>query len=108
MVAKFVTHLHISSPFVAELTTARLYSRAFGRMGSAYQKKNDLDSAIKYYNKALTEHRTADVLEKLRVAEKTKKDNDVAAYLSPEKAEEARNEGNDLFKVGDVPIAVQS
>lgn len=35
-------------------------------MGTSYQAKEDLDNAIKFYNKSLTEHRTADILEKLR------------------------------------------
>ena len=77
-------------------------------MGTSYQKKGDLENAIKFYNKSLTEHRTPDVLEKLRAAEKTKKDADVAAYISPEKAEEARATGNELFKKGDFAGAVGS
>ncbi|KAL7412013.1 putative Hsp90 cochaperone [Mrakia frigida] len=84
----------------------KMVAKAFGRMGTSYQKKGDLENAIKFYNKSLTEHRTPDVLDKLRAAEKTKKDADIAAYISPEKAEEARAHGNELFKKGDFAGAV--
>lgn len=77
-------------------------------MGTSYQAKDDLDSAIKFFNKSLTEHRTPDILEKLRLVEKTKKDRDVAAYIDPAKAEEARNAGNELFKKGDFVGAVRN
>jgi stress-induced-phosphoprotein 1 len=51
----------------------KLIARAFGRMGSASVKTDDLDSAIKYFQKSLAEHRTADVLDKLRDTEAAKK-----------------------------------
>jgi len=35
-------------------------------MGSAYLKKDDLDQAITYFNKSLTEHRNPEILTKLR------------------------------------------
>ncbi len=71
-----------------------------GRTGSAYERQNDLANAIKFYGKSLTEHRTPDILAKLREAEKRKKDEDIKAYIDPELAEKAREEGNVAFKVG--------
>jgi tetratricopeptide (TPR) repeat protein len=82
--------------------------RAYGRIGTSYQAKDDLDSAIKFFNKSLTEHRTPEILEKLRLVEKTKKERDVAAYIDPAKAEEAREAGNDLFRKGDFVGAVRN
>jgi stress-induced-phosphoprotein 1 len=86
----------------------KLIAKAFGRIGTAYQKLGDLEKAIEYYQRSLTEHRTPDVLSKLRAAEKTKIDNEKKAYIDPEKAEEAREEGNKLFKAADFAGAVRA
>ncbi|KAF8455844.1 heat shock protein STI1 [Terfezia claveryi] len=76
----------------------KLIAKAFGRIGNAYQKLGDLPNAIEYYQRSLTEHRTPDVLAKLRAK----------AYIDPEKAEQAREEGNKYFKEADWPGAVKA
>ena len=86
----------------------KLIAKALGRTGSAYIKKGDLDNAIRYFQKSLTEHRTPDILNKLREAEKQKVDEDAKAYINPELSEKAREEGNALFKAGDFAGAVKS
>ncbi|WFD08035.1 Hsp90 cochaperone [Malassezia vespertilionis] len=86
----------------------KLVAKAFGRIGSAYLKKDDLDKAIFYFEKSLTEHRTPDVLERLRSTERAKRDRARAAYIDPAKAEEERTRGNALFKEGDFPGSVQA
>lgn len=35
-------------------------------MGTIYLKKDDLENAIKHFHKSLTEHRTPDILAKLK------------------------------------------
>lgn len=72
--------------------------RALQRIGNAYLKLNNLDEAIKYYGKSLTEHRTPETLQKLRDTEKLKKEQEKAAYYNPELADKARESGNALFK----------
>jgi stress-induced-phosphoprotein 1 len=59
---------------------------------------NDLVNAIKFLEKSLSEHRTPDVLNKLREIEKLKKEQDKEAYRNPQLADEARERGNDHFK----------
>lgn len=76
-----------------------LMYRAFGRIGSAYQKLGDMEQAIKFFHKSLTEHRTPDILTKLRETEKAKLEADKQAYIDPVKADAAREEGNAFFKV---------
>jgi stress-induced-phosphoprotein 1 len=86
----------------------KLVAKALGRIGSSYQKLNDLPSAIKYFEKSLTEHRTPDILTKLREVEKARTEADRLAYIDPAKSEAAREEGNTAFKGGDFAGAVKS
>jgi hypothetical protein len=41
-------------------------SRAFGRIGTNYVKLGNLDKAIQFFQRSLTEHRTPEILGKLR------------------------------------------
>ncbi|WFC99892.1 Hsp90 cochaperone [Malassezia yamatoensis] len=86
----------------------KLVAKAFGRIGSAYVKQDNLDQAIEYFQRSLTEHRTAEVLNKMREAEKQQKERARVAYLDPAKSEEERNRGNALYKDGDFPQSVQA
>ncbi|CAO3673214.1 unnamed protein product [Rhizopus stolonifer] len=85
----------------------KLIARALQRIGNAYVKLEDLDNAIKFYGKSLTEHRTPETLQKLRDTEKTKKEQEKSAYYNPELADKAREEGNAFFKQGKWPAAVE-
>jgi len=85
----------------------KLIARAFHRIGNAYHKKGDLDNAIKFYNKSLAEHRTPQVLDVLRKTEKEKAEAAKLAYHDVAKADEARNQGNTLFKEGKYSEAVK-
>lgn len=67
-----------------------------------------MPDAIRYFNKSLTEHRTPDVLSKLREAERNQAEATKRAYIDPAKANEAREEGNALFKAGDFAGAVKA
>jgi stress-induced-phosphoprotein 1 len=56
----------------------------------------------------LTEHRTPDILNKLRAAEKAQIKAEKEAYVNPEEAEKARELGNQKFKEADWPGAVEA
>ncbi|KAM3533345.1 hypothetical protein MY4038_003352 [Beauveria bassiana] len=86
----------------------KLIAKSYARIGTAYERKGDLAKAVENYNKSLTEHRTPDVLNKLRAAEKSKTEAAKAAYIDPVKADEAREAGNKKFKESDFPGAVAS
>lgn len=67
-----------------------------------------MKKAIEFYQKSLTEHRTPEILTKLRNCEKELKKQETEAYIDPEKAEEARLQGKEYFTKGDWPNAVKS
>lgn len=90
------------------LADFKIIAKAFGRIGTSYEKLGDLPQAIINYQKSLTEHRTPDVLNKLRAAEKAQIKAEKEAYINPEEAEKARELGNLKFKEADWPGAVEA
>jgi stress-induced-phosphoprotein 1 len=90
------------------LADFKIIAKAFGRIGSAYEKMGDLPKAIINYQKSLTEHRTPEVLAKFKAAEKAQIKAGKDAYVDPEKAEEARALGAEKFKNADWPGAVDA
>jgi stress-induced-phosphoprotein 1 len=90
------------------LADFKIIAKAFGRIGSAYEKLGDLPNAIVNYQKSLTEHRTPDILAKFKAAEKAQIKKEKDAYIDPEKAEAARLEGAEKFKNADWPGAVEA
>ncbi|CCK68761.1 Hsp90 cochaperone STI1 KNAG_0B03200 [Huiozyma naganishii CBS 8797] len=86
----------------------KIIAKSFARIGNAYVKMGNLKEAINHYQKSLTEHRTPEILAKLRHAEKEEKKREVEDYINPEKAEEARLEGKEYFTKGDWPSAVKA
>lgn len=84
----------------------KLIAKSYARIGTCYDRKGDFEKAVENYNRSLTEHRTPDVLNKLRAAERQKTESARLAYIDPAKAEEAREEGNKKFKEMDFPGAV--
>ncbi|KLJ11947.1 stress-induced-phosphoprotein 1 [Blastomyces silverae] len=90
------------------LADFKIIAKAFGRIGTSYEKMGDLAKAIVNYQKSLTEHRTPDILTKLRNAEKAKIKAEKESYINPEEAEKARELGNQKFKDADWPAAVDA
>ncbi|KAG9300989.1 hypothetical protein G9A89_018941 [Geosiphon pyriformis] len=83
----------------------KLIARAYGRIGNAFIKLDNLEEAIKNYGKSLTEHRTPDILKKLNETQKLKVTREKEAYFNPELADQARERGNELFKQNDFVAA---
>ena len=86
----------------------KVVAKSFARLGNSFLKKDDLESAAKYFDKSLTEHRTPDVLNKLRSTQREIKVREAVSYIDPEKAEEARLQGKEYFTKGDWPNAVKA
>ncbi|KAJ3007193.1 Hsp90 cochaperone [Thoreauomyces humboldtii] len=85
----------------------KIIAKAFGRIANSYMKKEDLTNAIKFFEKSLTEHRTPDILAKLKEAEKLRAVQEKEAYRDPALADAARELGNDYFKKSNWPEAVK-
>lgn len=89
-------------------TDYKVIAKSLARIGSTYLKLEKYDDAIHSFEKSLTEHRTPDVLAKLRNTQKLVKDQEAKNYVDPAKAEEARLEGKEYFTKGDWPNAVRA
>lgn len=72
--------------------------KAYTRAAKAYQKKKDLENAIKMCNEAQLENYDKDTQRLLKTLELEKKKADALAYQSEEKAEEEKQKGNDFFR----------
>lgn len=90
------------------LADFKVIAKAYGRIGSAYEKMGDLSQAVTNYQKSLTEHRTPETLNKLKAAEKAQIKAEKDAYINPEAADQARELGNQKFKEADWPAAVEA
>jgi len=84
-----------------------LIAKAYTRIATCYEKEDNFEQAIKWYNKSLSEHRDKKILEKVNKIEKLKRESERRAYFNLEKAEEERAAGNECFKQGAFPDAVK-
>eukprot|EP01012_Entosiphon_sulcatum_P015824 TRINITY_DN2079_c0_g1_i1.p1 TRINITY_DN2079_c0_g1~~TRINITY_DN2079_c0_g1_i1.p1 ORF type:complete len:569 (-),score=117.53 TRINITY_DN2079_c0_g1_i1:54-1733(-) len=82
-------------------------AKAFARKAAALHKQNLYDQSIAAYKASLLEHRNAETLAKLNKVEKEKKDAEVAAYVNPALAAEAKERGNALFAEQKFPAAIK-
>lgn len=85
----------------------KLIAKALGRMGAAWERLGRLPEAILAYERALTEHRTPEMLARLREAQRAQEAATKAAYHDPALAEAERAAGNELFKTGDYAGALK-
>jgi len=81
--------------------------RALQRIGTAYSKMGDLEKAISYYQRSLTEHRDADTLNLLKRTEKAWEDKKKQDYVNPTLSAQAKEEGNAAFRENKFALAVE-
>ena len=84
----------------------KVVAKSFARIGNAYKAMDKLDEAKRAYEDSLMEDRVEDVEKRLKQLQKEMKKRETEAYISPEMAEAARQEGNDLFKEGKYADAI--
>lgn len=82
--------------------------KALTRCAKAYQKKGDLEKAIEMCNSAQLENYSKETQRLLKTYELDKKKRDTLAYQDDEKAEEAKQRGNEHFRAKEWPQAVSA
>ncbi|ETV95660.1 hypothetical protein H310_11079 [Aphanomyces invadans] len=89
-----------------------LIAKAYVRIATAYIKQGETEEnlmkAIEAYEHAQVEHRTKEVDLKVKDAQKKLKKAKELAYQDVGKGLEAKNLGNDYFKAGNFPKAVEA
>lgn len=88
-----------------------LIAKAYVRIGNAHLKKGEteenLAAAIDAYESAQMENRTKDAERKIKALQVKLRKAKELAYIDPDKALAAKNEGNVFFKNGEFPQAVE-
>lgn len=82
-------------------------AKAYERMGNAYAKHKQWTKAIEQYKKGQLEFSNPGVANKIKIAERKLKEEESKAYLDPEKAAAAKEEGNAFFKEHKFPEAIE-
>jgi stress-induced-phosphoprotein 1 len=83
-------------------------AKAMARIGNALLKQGDTKGALKAYEDSLMESHSDAVMKKKKALIARIKKEEEEAYLDAEKAVEAKNEGNEHFKAGAFPKAVEA
>merc|ERR1719271_53292 len=84
----------------------KVVAKSFARIGNAYKAMNKWEEAKRAYEDSLMEDRVEEVEKRLKNLQKEMKKRETEAYVNPEMAEAARQEGNELFKEGKYADAI--
>jgi len=85
----------------------KMIAKALARIGTSYEKESNLEDAMFWYNKSVSEFRDKPILMKIKKLEQTKKEQVRKAYFDEDKFLEAKKNGNEAFKAGKYPDAIQ-
>jgi stress-induced-phosphoprotein 1 len=82
-------------------------AKAFIREAKVWLKKNEYASAIQAYQNAQMEDYSKEIERIIKQLDLDRKKYDAQAYIDPEKAKEAKERGNELFRAGNYSEAIK-
>jgi stress-induced-phosphoprotein 1 len=85
----------------------KVQAKACARVAKAYHMKGDLTEAVRYYDKALSNHRFKDYLTAKQKVQAIIKEKKRLEKIDPVKAAEFKAKGNEAFKAADYPTAIK-
>ncbi|KAI3387953.1 hypothetical protein SNEBB_004983 [Seison nebaliae] len=88
-------------------TDYAIIAKAMTRIGTCYEKLQDLEEALKWYNKSATENRTKDTVKKMKQLESIVGARKKLEYINPELAKQENEKGISELKSGHFPNALK-
>jgi len=85
----------------------KVLAKAYARAGKAYHQKGELDNSVRYYEKALSNHRFKDYLTAMQKVKAEIKEAARLAKINPEEAAAAKARGNAFVKEAKFPDAIK-
>jgi len=85
----------------------KLVARILARVAASYEKENNAEKAMEWYNRSLAEHRDPKILEKVKKNKKQAAEEKKLAYLSEEKFLENKDAAKGFISDGDYPSAMR-
>lgn len=86
----------------------KLIAKALARIGNAYTKTEDLETALTFFNKSLSEFRDPAIIKKQKETETAWKEKQRLLYVNPEISLEEKKKGNDFFQKGQFSDAIKA
>jgi len=85
----------------------KMIAKAQARVGTSYEKQQDMENAMIWYNKSLSEFRDKAILDKVKKLKKKADEAKRKAYFDNDKFIESKQEGNNCFKSGNFPDGIK-
>jgi len=85
----------------------KVLAKAYARAAKAYHQKGESENAVRYYEKALSNHRFKDYLVAMQKVKAEMKEAARLAKINPEAAAEAKARGNAFVKEAKFPDAIK-
>jgi stress-induced-phosphoprotein 1 len=84
----------------------KMIAKALARIGTSYEKEQNTEASMIWFNKSLAEFRDKTIMEKVKKMKKKAEEAKRRSYFSEEKFLESKGLGNECFKKADFPGGV--